>query len=120
MSASPVQSAAEAAADEGEDWAADSAVFADEDSDSDSDEGVDEADEDAAADADDSESFVETGAEKDGKAKKKKQALPYQVPCYITLRKGICLFDGQKVIVPDAGPAVRRAMLLPSPLCTVL
>jgi len=28
----------------------------------------------------------------------------YQVPCDITAAKGICLFGGQKVIVPDAGP----------------
>jgi len=39
-----------------------------------------------------------------GKAKNKKPAR-WTVPCDISAKRGICLFDGQKVIVPDATPA---------------
>jgi hypothetical protein len=50
---------------------------------------------------------LEVGADKRKDKKKKKKngpAKPYTVPCDISAKRGICLFDGQKVIVPDAGP----------------
>jgi len=84
----------------------------DEDEDSD-DESVDSDDSDSADDsaaAEDSEpSFLESSAEVDAekgkndkKKKKKKHHEPWRVPCDLNAKKGICVFDGQKVIVPDA------------------
>jgi len=44
------------------------------------------------------------GRKKKKVTKKGGPAPPYTVPCDLSAKRGICLFDGQKVIVPDAAP----------------
>jgi len=85
--------------------------------DQDDDQALDDSDvvEDMDEDAADESALLEahadtaTGAETDadrrkkqGQKKKKKHHAPWRVPCDINAKKGLCVFDGQKVIVPDA------------------
>jgi len=92
----------------------------DEEADSDDDEADDEEDEalddsDVVEDDDEAaaaESLLEADAvtgtdaerkkKKHDKKKKKKHHPRWNVPCDINAKKGLCVFDGQKVIVPDA------------------